>query len=222
MRRLLVPFLLLLPLAAQAKKPPPPPEWGPSSLTEDDFRAGTIALNATKPEEAVTAFQAVLEREPTCGGALLGVGRALYLSGKAAEAEAPLELAATAFPDKLDAHIWYGRVLVELGKPAEGLFEAKAVLTIKPGSLDGQRVAQTALLVQKDYKQAHELLVAARAIANVVAYNCLEGVVYAEEGDAAKAAEMVPLCEGVPDPSLLDALKSRVTPAPAPAPAPAL
>ena len=175
MRRLLASILLVLPLAAHAKKPPPPPEWAPSAATEDDYKAGTIALNAKKPEDAVVAFTAVLATEPTCGGALLGLGKALYQTGKAADAEAPLKLASASFPDKLDAHVWYGRVLVEIGKPAEGLLEAKAVLAMKPASVEGQRVAQAAVLAQKDYKQAHELLAAARAIANVVAYNCLEG-----------------------------------------------
>ncbi|MFZ5476163.1 MAG: tetratricopeptide repeat protein [Myxococcota bacterium] len=212
MRRLLAVLLLVWPLAAEAKKPPPPPEWSADVAAEDHVKAGTAAITAKKPDDAVAAFTVALEKQPGCGIAQLGLGRALVMAGRPAEALVPLDAAAKAFPDKLDVQIWLGRAQVGAGKPDDGLATAKAVLATKPASVEAQRVAQEALIAKKDFAGAHVLLAEARKVANVVAYNCLEGLVYAEEGDAAKAAEMLPLCQGVPDRALYDALAAKVAP----------
>jgi tetratricopeptide (TPR) repeat protein len=209
MRRLLAVALLFAPLVAEAKKPTPP-EWSVGVAAEDDVNAGNAAIVAKKPEEAVAAFKVALEKQPDCGTALYGLGRALVMAGRPAEAVDPLTKATTLFPDKLDPKVWFGRAQVGAGQLDAGLETAKAILVLKPASVDAQRVAQEALIGKKDYAGAHAMLGEARKVANVVAYNCLEGLVYAAEGDAAKAAEMLPLCKGVPDASLYDALAAKV------------
>lgn len=213
MRRLLAVLLLAVPLAAEAKKPPPPPPppaWSASADTTEDLRAGNAAILAGKPEDAVAAFDRVLAAEPSCGIALVGKGRALVLQGKAAEALPALDVAATTFPDKLDAHVWRARALLEAGRGADALTAAKAALAIKPGSVDAQKVAQAVLRGEKRYAEAHAMIAEVRKVANLVAFNCLEGLLYADEGDFVKAAEMDKQCEGVPDVALRKELADRV------------
>jgi tetratricopeptide (TPR) repeat protein len=215
MRKLLLSVLLLAPVPALAKKPapPPPPSWRCEAGGAEDYATAFAALGADKLDEAGPAFVAALAKEPQCGLALVGQGRVLLATGKAADAVVPLASAAALFPDKLDAQLWLGRARLATGDDAGALTAAKAALVVKPGSVDAQKVAQEALLHQRDYAGAHLLLADARKAANVTAFNCLEGLVFAAEGDTAKTAEMLGLCQGVPDPALYDALAAKVVPA---------
>lgn len=212
MRRILAVLLLLLPLAAEAKKPPPPPpaDWAPSTATLDDLRAGNAALQAKKFEEAAIAFDGVLALEPQCGQALVGKGRALVLAGKAADALPPLDAAAALYADKLDVHTWRARALLDAGRPADAMGSAKTALALKPTNVDALRVGTSVLRGEKKFDEAHAMLADARKLANLVAFDCLDGLVYADQGDMARAAEMNVKCEGVPDAGLRKELADRV------------
>lgn len=200
---------LWLPHDANAKKPVPP-EWSPGISAEDLVKAGNSAIAAKKPDEAIAAFTSALESQPDCGAALYGLGRSLVLAGRPADGVEPLARASTLFPDKPEPRIWHGRALGGAGRHEEAIAVAKAILAVKPASVDAQRIAQESLLARQEYAVAHQMLTDARAIANTVAYNCLDGLVYAAEGNTVKAAEMLPLCQGVPDAALYDALAAKV------------
>lgn len=203
---------LLLPATASAKKPapPPPPSWKCGDAVASDYGDANGALNAGKLEEAATGFTTVLAAEPQCGLALVGSGRALLGLGRAADAVTPLASASSLFPDKLDAHVWLGRAQYAAGDDAGALAAARLGIGVKAGSVDAQRVAQQALIRQKNWPEAHKMLADARAVANVVAWNCLEGLVYAEEGDTAHANEMLGVCAGVADASMYEALATKL------------
>ncbi len=216
MRTLLLVGLLLAPAPALAKKPPPPPTWKCGDAVATDYSAATAALTAASAgtgataEAAAVAFAGVLAKEPGCGLALVGQGRALVAAGKGAEAAVPFAEAARLFPDKLDAHLWLARAHAAAGNDDGALAAAKGSLALKGGSVDAQRIAQAALLHKKDYAGAHLALADARKVANVVAFDCLDGLVYAAEGNGEKAREMLDLCKGVPDAALYDALAAQV------------
>ncbi|MES2643834.1 MAG: tetratricopeptide repeat protein [Myxococcota bacterium] len=219
MRTLLL-VVLLLPFAAHAKKPAPPvpPAWKCGEEASEDYGTGFTALNAGKGDEAATAFAAVLAKEPNCGLALLGQGRALLVAGKAKEAEVPLTLASTVFADKIEVFVWLGRAKIAAGDDEGALAAARAAIVLKPNNVDAQRVAQDALLHKGDLVGARTSLDAAKATSNVVTWYCLEGMIAVTEGNVPKAQELLVQCQGVPDPTVYDALAARIAAAPPPAP----
>lgn len=223
MRTLLL-AVFLLPFAAHAKKPAPPPPaaWKCGDEVSEDYGTGFTALNAGKNDEAVTAFAAVLAKEPQCGLALLGQGRALLAAGKAKEAEVPLTTATKPFADKPEVFVWLGRAKAAAGDDDGALAAARAAILLKPNSVDAQRIAQDALIRKGDLAGARATLDAAKATSNVVTWYCLEGMLSVAAGDVPKAKEFLAQCEGVPDRTVYDALAARIAAAPAPVePAPA-
>ncbi|MDP2308940.1 MAG: tetratricopeptide repeat protein [Pseudomonadota bacterium] len=218
MRTLLL-VVLLLPFTAHAKKPAPPPPaaWKCGDEVSDDYGTGFTALNAGKNDEAVVAFADVLAKEPQCGLALIGQGRALLAGGKPKEAEVPLTAATAAFADKPDGFVWLGRAKAASGDDEGALAAARAAIVVKPNSVDAQRLAQDALLRKGDIAGARAMLDAARATSNVVTWYCLEGMLAVTEGDVPKAQGLLVQCEGVPDRTVYDTLAARIAAAPAPA-----
>jgi Flp pilus assembly protein TadD len=162
--------------------------------------------------------------------ALVGLGRSLVMQGRAADAVAPLEKAARTFPEQLDPHVWYGRALFETGRPADAVTEARLAVAIKPGSVEAQVVAQRALRAEKRFAEGHEMAAAARGVANNVAWDCFDGVLYAMEDRVGDATKMSGTCSGSPDPELYRELTTAImeavaraeaaAPPPEPEPAP--
>jgi tetratricopeptide (TPR) repeat protein len=219
MRTFLLTLLVMSPLAhAKKVEAPPPPSWKCETASEQYSTANT-ALLAGKFDEALTAFDVVLAKEPQCGQALVGAGRSRLGLGKAAEAVVPLASASTLFADKIDAHVWLGRARVAAGDDDGALAAARLAIALKPASVDAQRIAQDALLHKKDIAEAKKMLETARAASNVVTWFCLEGMIAVAEGDGKKAGEMLVACEGVPDRSVYDALAAQVAKLTPPAPA---
>ena len=226
---------LTLVLLSHAKKPPPVPEaaWKPGEAAAAAAKAGNAAAFAPDWALAESSFREALAAEPECGMALVGLGRALVMQGRAAEALLPLEKAGTAFADQLDSHVWYARALFEAGKPAEAVVEAKLAIAIKPGSVEAQTVAQRALRSEKRYTEGHELVAAARGVANAVAWDCFDGTLYALEDQLGEAMKTSSRCAGSPDPELYRELTAEIMaavaraeaaappPEPEPEPAPA-
>lgn len=217
MRTLLL-AVLLLPFAAHAKKPAPPPPaaWKCGDAVSDDYGAGTSALNAGRNDEAAVAFGAVLAKEPQCGLALVGQGRALLAGGKAKEAEVPLTAASTVFADKVEVFLWLGRARSASGDLEGALAAARAAIVVKPTSVDAQRLAQDLLLRKGDVAGARATLEAARAISNIVTWACLDGMITVAEGELPKAQALLVQCEGVPDRTIYDTLAARIAAVPAP------
>jgi predicted Zn-dependent protease len=207
---LLVALLASGPAHAKKSAPPPPPAWKCGDAVASDYSDANSALNAGKLDEAQAGFTTVLTAEPSCGLALVGSGRALLGLGRAADAVTPLATASSLFADKLDAHLWLARARLAAGDDPGALAAAKLAIGLKAGSVDAQKVAQQVLLHQKAYADAHQMLATARAAANVTAWSCLEGLVYADEGDTAHAEEMLVACQGVPDASMYEALATRL------------
>jgi tetratricopeptide (TPR) repeat protein len=219
--RVLLLAALLFPLAAEAKKPAPPvpPSWKCGEEVGDDYGTGFSALSASKWDEANTAFAAVLAKEPSCGLALLGQGRALFGAGKGAEAVAPLTAASTAFTDKPEVFFWLARAKYAAADDDGALAAAKAAIALKPNSPEAQRVAQDALLRKGDIPGARALLDAAKATSNVVTWFCLEGQLSLAQGDVEGARARLVECEGVPDRAVYDQLAAKIAAVP-PAPPP--
>ena len=198
--------------AAAAKKPPPIPEaaWKPGEAASAASKAGNGATYAPDWPLSEASFREALAVEPNCGMAQLGLGRALVMQSRVAEALVPLSQASRAFPEQLDTHVWYARALFEAGLPAEAVVEAKAALTLKPGSVEAQTVAQRALRAEKRYAEAHEMVAAARGGANAVAWDCFDGVVYALEDRLGEATKTSSRCSGSPDPELYRELTTAI------------
>lgn len=220
-------------LAAHAKKPPPVPEpaWKPGEAASAASKAGNAASYSSDWPASETAFREALTAEPACGMALLGLGKALVMQGRAADAVEPLQKASTSFAEQLEPHVWLARALYDSGRASEAVDEAKKAIAIKPGSVEAQTVAQRALRVEKRYAEAREMVVAARGVANAVAWDCFDGVLYALEDRPGEAAKMSNTCSGSPDPQLYRELTTAImeaiaraeaaAPPPEPEPAPA-
>ena len=202
-------LVLLSPVLLAAKKPPPP-AWDAGPAAAADYGAGMAAVETAGWAEAEKGFRAALAKEPDCGQCLVGLGRVLVSASRAAEAVEPLQKAEAAWGDKVDTHLWAGRALNGAGRWDEALTAAKAGLALKPGSADLQRVAQQALREKKDWAAAHAMLADARKAANLVAFDCMEGVVEAAEGNVAAAKERRHRCEGTPDKTLLADLDAAI------------
>lgn len=208
--------LLLLTLLAppvHAKKPAPPPAaaWKATDDMAEEQKTGMTALVAGDWAAAETAFSAVLAKEPECGQALAGLGRALVMLGRPAEALPHLQKASALFADQVDAHLWHAKAAAATGAGDVALAEAKAVLAQKPGHLDAQRVAQGVLRDQKAFADAHTMIATARAAANNPGFDCLEGVVFALEDKLGDATRMTTTCSGVPDQTLYTELTRAIT-----------
>jgi len=149
--------------------------------------------------------------EPHCGMVLMGLGRARVMQGRAADAMDPLHRATTAFPEQVDPHVWYGRALNQAARPADALAQAQLAIAVKPGSVEAQGVAQVALRAEKRYAEAHAMVAAARGVANAVAWDCFDGVLYALQDRIGDAAKMTGTCSGSPDPVLYKELTAAIT-----------
>lgn len=231
------PLLLLLSVfSANAKKPapPPPPAWKPTEAAAADQKTAMAALLAQDWAAADAGFRKVLTTEPDCGQALTGLGRALLMEGKAAEALPELEHAVRLNADQVEAHVWYARAAEETGNAELALTEAKAALGLKPGNVDAQRVAQHSLIAKKDYATARSLVAASRAASNHVAWDCMDGVLYALEDNLEAVAPLTENCAHAPDATLYAEFQKAVAdaearkaaaapppPPPAPEPPPA-
>lgn len=213
MRTFVLALLLALAPGAQAKKPsaPPPAAWAASADQADTLRKASDALLMKKLEEAATGYREVLAAEPDCGLALWGLGRTLMAQGKPAEAVEPLDRATTLFGDKYDPWVHLGQARLAAGQAQAALDASKKALELKPLVLDGHRVAQSALIQLKDYAQAHALIQTARDTSWMVQWDCLDGMLYVEEGKSEQAHAALEKCRGVPDASLLEALEARVS-----------
>lgn len=231
MRSLLL-LLVLLATPAWAKKPPEPPpaSWYVSDAHKADVSSANSLLAQKKYGEAATAYAAVLVDEPSCGVALLGLGRARLGEGKAPEAVDPLGKLTGLFADKVEGWVAYGQALHAAGRHPDAVEAAKKAIALKPTSVEAQWVAQQALVAQKDYAGAHTMLADARTKGWMVVLDCMDGLVYAAEGDRPHAEQMQATCRDFQPWSqqladavaALPAAASTAAPAPAaPAPSPA-
>lgn len=210
MRILLLLTFLAAPAFAKKEAPPPPAAWKPSDAEKVDNKAGNDALMQGRFADAETSFRAVLAKEPQCGQSLVGLGRSLVEGGKAADGLVPLTQAATLFPGELDAQVNLARGLLANSKPDEAFAAAKVALTIKPSNVDAHLVAQTVLRGKKDYAAAHAMLAAAREVANLPAYDCMDGMTFVAEGKPDDAKKTWETCANVPDERLTDPLKAAL------------
>jgi tetratricopeptide (TPR) repeat protein len=199
-------------LSAHAKKPPPevPPAWKPGEAASASTKAGNAAVYASDWPGAEKSYREALATEPSCGMALLGLGKALVMQGRAADAVEPLQKASGAFAEQLDPHIWLGRALYETGRHGEAVEAARKAIVIKPGSAEAQTVAQRALRVEKRYSEAHEMVTAARGVANIAAWDCFDGVLFALQDRIGDASKMSATCSGSPDPELYKELTTAI------------
>ena len=210
----MLPLLLCLltsPTWAKKPAPPPPPDWRPTEDMVEDHKKGMTALAAADWAAAEAAFTLVLAKEPECGQALAGLGRAQVMLGRAPEALPSLQKASTLFPDQVDAHLWHAKAAAATGAGDVALGEVKAIFATKPAHLEAHRVAQGVLRERKSYAEAHELLASARAAANNPGFDCLEGVLFAAEDKLGDATRMTTTCAGVPDQTLYTELTRAIT-----------
>jgi tetratricopeptide (TPR) repeat protein len=207
--RTLVALLALSPVLVAARKPPPP-AWEAGPAAAADYAAGMAAVQNARWPEAEKSFRAALAKEPDCGLCLVGLGRVLVSTSRSAEAIEPLQKAQVGWGNEVDTHLWAGRALNGASRWDDALAAARAGLWLKPGSADLQRVAQQALREKKDWSAAHAMLADARKAANLVAFDCMEGVVEAAEGNVTAAKERRHRCEGIPDKALLAELDAAI------------
>jgi tetratricopeptide (TPR) repeat protein len=80
------------------------------------FRLGQAALDAANPLEAVTAFQAVLDKVPSNAQASFFLGVALYESGEAEDALGALQTALKGLPNNVVILTNLGAVYLDIGR----------------------------------------------------------------------------------------------------------
>ncbi len=224
-------LLVLSPANAKKPAPPPAPAWKATEADAADQKVGMDALLAQDWAAAEAAFRKVLTTEPDCGQALTGLARALVMQGKPADALDPAKHAAGQNADQVEAHLWYARAAAATNDADLALTEAKAVLGLKPGNVDGQRIAQTVLVARKDYASGHTLVAASRAASNHVAWDCFDGILYADEDNLDAVVPLTDNCAHAPDATLYaefqkavadaEARKAAAAPPPPPPPPPA-
>lgn len=189
--------VLLIAGSAQAKKGPPPPSWYAGDDMKASVSTGNSALSRSDWAAAEAAFREVLAKEPDCGVALLGLGRALHGGGKASEAADPLARVTALYGEREETWTTYAQALLAAGNDTEALAAARMALGVRWSLVDAQVVAQTALLRNKDYSGAHKMLAEAKAQGWMPVWDCLDGFVYVEEGNAAGAAAAKKGCAGL-------------------------
>ncbi|MCA9728445.1 MAG: tetratricopeptide repeat protein, partial [Candidatus Eisenbacteria bacterium] len=115
-------------------------------------------------KDEISLFAAAVRDSPNNPRALANYGSALFLSGRNAEAEAPLERAAALDPEDLQTQAQLGALLVNLGRAEEGLphLEAAAskgshdrgllynlgVAKLRAGDLEGARQTLEAVVAE--------------------------------------------------------------------------
>ncbi len=196
---------------ADAKKPPPVASWRVGDAVADEHKKGMTALTSADWAAAEASFKLVLVAEPECGQALTGLGRALVMQGRPADALPPLQAATRLFADQVEAHLWHAKAAAASGDRPTALAEAKAAILIKPGNVDAQRVAQGVLREETRHDEAHAMLATARVAANNPAFDCMEGVLFAREGKLGDAQRMGTTCSGVPDTTLYTELTREIS-----------
>ena len=84
--------------------------------TESYYQLGQLAMDAGDYEAAIREDGKVLARDPTHGGAAVGMGIALFRLKRFPEAEAQLKRATELAPEYQLGHYYYGLVLARVGK----------------------------------------------------------------------------------------------------------
>jgi hypothetical protein len=104
--------------------------------TESKAALAEQYLLAGKPEEAVALYREALTGiHASDPGMMLGLARALFAAGKAADAQAALEQLRAANPGyhSPEGHLLYARSLEEQGQVDAALSEYKALVAYYPG-----------------------------------------------------------------------------------------
>lgn len=141
-------LITLAGLASAAAQPQPSPEL----LAK--YEAAQAAFGQGRFEEAATHYQALVEALPTVAGLKMNWGMALYLSGRPAEAVAPLREAVTGDTNLAPAWLFLGISLLETGRPAEAVPPLKEYVRVNPDEGKGFETLGDALLQTDAFAEA--------------------------------------------------------------------
>jgi tetratricopeptide (TPR) repeat protein len=112
----------------------------PTRLEARLLEAGML-LDANRPQEAAKAYRAVLQARPGSRTAELGLGRALVLADRDAEAEALIESFAARYPNDPAPYALRGVLLERRGDSAGALAAYREALALDPRDADAKRGA---------------------------------------------------------------------------------
>lgn len=118
------------------------------------YLAGESRLVLGEPAEAEAAFRAVLAKRPEAQPARVGLGRALSLQGKHAEALVEAKAAAKADPKDPAAQRAWAEALVAADQAAEGTKLLEALLKAQPTDVLAARLLVEARLKAGEVEQA--------------------------------------------------------------------
>jgi tetratricopeptide (TPR) repeat protein len=145
----LLPFLLLITLAATG----PDPKADPAKAARLN-NLGVALMNQQRMDKAVEKFNEALAADASLATAELNKGIALLNQQKLPEAEEALKRAAALTPD--DPGVWYnfGLLYRSEGKNEEGIEAFRKVLQLDPRDPDAHYFVASLLLQQQQYDQA--------------------------------------------------------------------
>jgi tetratricopeptide (TPR) repeat protein len=89
--------------------------------------------------EALTETAAALAKDPECYEAKIAEGRAHEFALDAAKSDAAFRVAIGWHPERVDAHVGLGRVLLKNGKKEEALAELRKAVQLDPNGPDASR-----------------------------------------------------------------------------------
>ncbi len=213
---LLTLLLTLTPQSLAGKKVEiPAANWYITDANKAALSEANSLLAQKKFAEAVVAYEALLVKEPECGVVLVGAARAHMGKAEPAAAVPQLQKATSLFGDKPDVWVTYGQSLLAVQNYPDAVMAARKALELRPTNADALWVAQQGLVAVKDYAGAHTMLGEARTRGWLPVIDCMDGMVYAREGNRPKAVEMQATCRDFRPWS--DQLAEAVNALPAPA-----
>jgi tetratricopeptide (TPR) repeat protein len=140
-------------------------------------RIGSLLLAAGKPDEAVTALEAAVQKSPTAANQL-ALAQAYVSTKQPAKAEPLAASALAAAPGDVDVRMFYGRLLRDQRKfpPAASQFLAAA--QAKPAMVEAWSELAGALVLMEQYPQALAALDRVHALnAEIAGHFFLRGMV---------------------------------------------
>ncbi|MFM9872613.1 MAG: tetratricopeptide repeat protein [Fimbriimonadaceae bacterium] len=106
---------------------------------------------AGKFEEAITAFRSVLDEQPACTEAFLGLGFALHADGRATEAIEVFQAGLNRCPNHPELHFGYGLALMTISDEYRAVREFKRTLELEPAHKLCPALLKKALRIHTDH-----------------------------------------------------------------------
>jgi predicted Zn-dependent protease len=115
---------------------------------------GAAALGASRFDEAAAIYGELVEQRPKDPGLLMNLGMARYMSGKHAEAIAPLQKALALNPALAPASLFLGGALLNTGRVQDALAPLRKAVTALPDNADARDLLARAYLALSKFASA--------------------------------------------------------------------